>query len=230
MNVLKSIMVPIHKEGFPFIVLFASFSAILFWYLDNWGLLGIVLTLWCTYFFRDPKRVTPTRDGLIISPADGIVQLIEKASPPPELGIGKKMRQRISIFMNVFNVHINRAPINGSVQRMAYRPGSFVNASLDKASKDNERMGILLKTKDGVEIVCVQIAGLVARRIICWVSENQELAVGERFGMIRFGSRVDIYLPDSVLPIVCLGQTVVAGETVLADLKAQELKRTGLTH
>ena len=230
MNVLKSIMVPIHKEGFPFIILFASLSAALFWYLGNWGFVGIVLTIWCAYFFRDPKRVTPARDGLVISPADGIVQLIELASPPQELGIGKKMRQRVSIFMNVFNVHVNRAPINGSVQRMAYRPGSFVNASLDKASEDNERMGMLLKTADGVEIICVQIAGLVARRIICWVSENQELAAGERFGMIRFGSRVDIYLPDSVSPLVCLGQTVVAGETVLADLKTQEPKRTGLSH
>jgi len=181
------------------------------------GLVGVVLTLWCIYFFRDPDRVTPDRDGLVISPADGVVQLIDQAAPPEELEMGDAKRWRVCVFMNVFNVHVNRVPISGTLAKLSYRPGKFLNASLDKASEFNERQSLALTLPDGRDIAFVQIAGLVARRILCDVREGQSVETGERFGMIRFGSRVDVYLPDGVEPMVSVGQTSIGGETVIAD-------------
>lgn len=193
------------------------------------GIVGVVLTLWCVYFFRDPERITPVREGLIISPADGVVKMIDKAPPPKELNMGDKDRWRICVFMNVFNVHVNRIPISGTVTALNYRPGKFLNASLDKASELNERQSLGLTLDGGKDIAFVQIAGLVARRILCDVTEGKEMKTGERFGMIRFGSRVDVYLPDGVKPMVAVGQTAIAGETVIADIQAKEPVRAGET-
>ena len=196
---------------------------------DALGIAGVVLTLWCVYFFRDPERITPVREGLIISPADGVVKMIDKAPPPKELNMGDKDRWRICVFMNVFNVHVNRIPISGTVTALNYRPGKFLNASLDKASELNERQSLGLILDGGKDIAFVQIAGLVARRILCDVTEGKEMKTGERFGMIRFGSRVDVYLPDGVKPMVAVGQTAIAGETVIADIQAKEPVRAGET-
>ena len=192
------------------------------------GIAGVVLTLWCVYFFRDPERITPVREGLIISPADGVVKMID-TPPPKELNMGDKDRWRICVFMNVFNVHVNRIPISGTVTALNYRPGKFLNASLDKASELNERQSLGLTLDGGKDIAFVQIAGLVARRILCDVTEGKEMKTGERFGMIRFGSRVDVYLPDGVKPMVAVGQTAIAGETVIADIQAKEPVRAGET-
>ena len=224
---LKSVFVPINPAGWPFIGVFAA-VAVLLWWVNTWlGLTGVLLTLWCVYFFRDPVRVTPTRQGLVIAPADGVVQLIDRAPPPPELDMGDGLRDRVCIFMNVFNVHVNRAPVDGIVRRIAYRPGRFLNASLDKASEHNERESYRLETDAGDDIAFVQIAGLVARRIVCQVQEGQPLEAGRRFGLIRFGSRVDVYLPEGVVPLVVEGQSSVAGETVIADMKSKEKRRDG---
>jgi phosphatidylserine decarboxylase len=220
-------MVPIHRAGWPFIALFAAGTVALNMYSDALGLIGVVLTLWCVYFFRDPERITPVREGLIISPADGVVQMIDKAPPPKELDMGDKDRWRVCVFMNVFNVHVNRIPIGGTVTALNYRPGKFLNASLDKASELNERQSLGLTLANGKDIAFVQIAGLVARRILCDVTEGQEMKTGERFGMIRFGSRVDVYLPDGVKPLVAVGQTAIAGETMIADIQAKEPARAG---
>lgn len=200
----------------------AYFSELLGW-------VGVILTTWCTYFFRDPDRFTPTREGLVISPADGVVQMIQDAVPPPEIEMGDQPLNRISIFMNVFDVHVNRTPIAGTISKLAYRPGKFLNASLDKASELNERQSLGLILDGGKDIAFVQIAGLVARRILCDVTEGKEMKTGERFGMIRFGSRVDVYLPDGVKPMVAVGQTAIAGETVIADIQAKEPVRAGET-
>ena len=216
---MKTLLVPIHSAGWPFITMFSLATALLFYFFNNLGSIGIVLTLWCIYFFRDPNRVTPTREGLIVSPADGKVQLIDKAEPPIELEMGKNKRWRICIFMNVFNVHVNRIPISGTLHKLAYRPGKFFNASLDKASEFNERQSIRLKLSDGRDIAFVQIAGLIARRILCNVNEGLSVKTGERFGIIRFGSRVDVYLPEGLEPLVSVGQTSIAGETVIAESK-----------
>ena len=224
---VRSAFAPVHREGWRFIAVFALATAVLLWLWTPLGVLGCVLTAWCAYFFRNPDRITPARDGLIVSPADGEVQMIEAAAPPPELGMGDAPRTRISVFMNVFNVHINRVPVDGTIEKLAYRPGKFLNASLDKASEHNERQSVRMRTGDGRELAFVQIAGLVARRIRCWIAEGQTVAAGERFGLIRFGSRVDVYLPDGVSPLVCVGQTAVAGETVLADLGSVETPREG---
>ncbi len=231
MGVFRTIFVPIHKAGVPFILIFATCTIGLFWFIGNWGFIGVVVTIWCAYFFRDPSRVTPVREGLIVSPADGVIQLIDNAPPPYELKIGDNPRPRICIFMNVFNVHINRVPIDGIVKAINYRPGKFLNASLDKASEENEHLSVHLKIEKDVDVVFVQIAGLIARRIICWINIGDNLKTGERFGMIRFGSRVDIYLPEHISPMVCEGQTVIAGESVLADLSsAEKISRAGKTH
>ena len=184
------------------------------------GWIGVGLTIWCYYFFRDPERVPPARDGVLVSPADGVVSLIEPAVPPAELGMGDTALTRVSVFMSVFNCHVNRTPITGEVTEIAYRPGKFFNASLDKASADNERNSLRIRMEDGREIAVVQIAGLVARRIVCFIEPGTSLTTGERFGLIRFGSRLDVYRPEGVEPQVRIGQTMVAGETVLADLKA----------
>ena len=224
---LDTVLVPIHRAGWPFIAMFAAGAVGLTWLWTPLGFVGLVLTLWCVYFFRDPPRVTPSRPGLVISPADGVVQRIDRAPPPPELDMGTAPRPRVAVFMNVFDVHVNRAPVDGRVSGRSYRPGKFLNASLDKASEDNERMSLKVTTGDGQEVAFVQIAGLVARRILCDVDEGTALMAGQRYGMIRFGSRVDVYLPDGVAPLVCEGQRAVAGETVIADLRAQEPARTG---
>jgi phosphatidylserine decarboxylase len=221
---------PIHREGWLYVGIFAVVALVLYWLAGDWGLfVGIVLTAWSAYFFRDPVRVTPTRPGLVISPADGVITSIGPAAPPPELGLGDTPRMRVCVFMNVFDVHINRAPMSGTIKRIAYRPGKFLNAALDKASDDNERNSVQLGLEDGRDILVVQIAGLVARRILWWVKEGDGLAAGQRFGLIRFGSRVDVYLPDGVNPAVCLGQKAIAGETVLADLNATEAARQGIS-
>lgn len=227
MDTIRSVLVPIHREGWKFIAIFAIATLVLFWIATPLGWVGVILTCWCAYFFRDPARVTPDRDGLLISPADGVVQMIERAVPPEELGMGSDARMRISVFMNVFDVHVNRAPIEGVVTALAYRPGKFLNAALDKASIDNERQSMRLKLKNGKEIAVVQIAGLVARRILCEAREGETYKAGERFGLIRFGSRVDVYLDDGMVPLVVTGQRCIAGETVIAEDGATEQPRTG---
>ena len=224
---LNTFIKPMHREGIKFILIFSVISLILFFIYIPLGWVGIGLTIWCYYFFRDPKRKIPVRDGLLVSPADGVISLIEKTMPPPELDIEKEELTRISVFMNVFNCHVNRSPIAGKVMEINYRPGKFFNASLDKASVDNERNSLVLQIPDGRQIVVVQIAGLVARRIVSFVKPKQTLRIGQRFGLIRFGSRVDIYLPTGVQPLVCIGQTMVSGETVIADLNSKELARDG---
>ena len=220
---------PIHPEGYPFIGGFALVSLILFWIWTPLGWLGTLLTVWCALFFRDPVRVTPVREGLVVSPADGRVSMVAPAVPPAELGLGGKPLLRVSIFMSVFNCHVNRAPVAGRIDRIAYRPGKFINAELDKASEDNERNGLVISTPSG-RIGVVQIAGLVARRIVSFVREGQLLGAGERFGLIRFGSRLDVYLPDGTRALVAVGQTAVAGETVLADLLPNTGEATFRTH
>ena len=224
---LNTFIKPMHREGIKFILIFSVISLILFFIYIPLGWVGIGLTIWCYYFFRDPKRTIPVRDGLLVSPADGVISLIEKTMPPPELDIEKDELTRISVFMNVFNCHVNRSPIAGKVMEINYRPGKFFNASLDKASVDNERNSLVLQIPDGRQIVVVQIAGLVARRIVSFVKPKQTLRIGQRFGLIRFGSRVDIYLPTGVQPLVCIGQIMVSGETVIADLNSKELARDG---
>ncbi|ATX64690.1 phosphatidylserine decarboxylase [Roseinatronobacter bogoriensis] len=224
-DMLSTVIKPIHKEGYKFIGIFAAVTVLLFLLWQPLGWIGVVLTVWCYYFFRDPDRQTPIRDGLLVSPADGVISLIEPAVPPAELEMGEQALTRVSVFMNVFNCHVNRAPIGGKIAKIAYRPGKFLNASLDKASADNERNSLAIEMPDGRKIAVVQIAGLVARRILCEVKEGQALATGERFGMIRFGSRVDVYLPEGVEPMVALGQTMISAETVIADLSIAEPRR-----
>lgn len=223
----RSVIVPIHRAGWPFIgiALVAAVVLGLLWGPLFW--LGLLAAAYCAYFFRDPPRVTPTRVGLVIAPADGLVQPIVRAVPPPELELGDEPLTRVSIFLNVFNVHINRVPVDGTVTALSYRPGKFVNAALDKASEDNERMAVKVTTYDGVDIGFVQIAGLVARRIVCNLKADEPLRAGQVFGLIRFGSRMDVYLPDGVAPLVAPYQTTVAGETVIADLQSDEAARQG---
>ncbi len=224
-DMLSTVVKPIHREGYKFIGIFAAVSVLLFLLWQPLGWIGFALTVWCYYFFRDPERQTPIREGLLVSPADGVISLIEPAVPPAELEMGDAPLMRVSVFMNVFNCHVNRAPIGGRIAKIAYRPGKFLNASLDKASADNERNSMVIELADGRKIAVVQIAGLVARRILCEVSEDQVLGTGERFGMIRFGSRVDVYLPEGVAPMVALGQTMISAETVIADLESTEPRR-----
>lgn len=223
---LERYLFPVHREGWKFITLFVIGTLLLFLVNDFLGVIGVVLTVWCVFFFRDPVRQVPDRFGLLISPADGIVEMIAMATPPAELGLEPKERLRISIFMSPFNVHVNRAPIASTIGKIAYHPGAFFNAALDKASEQNERNSLQFIMEDGRDIIVVQIAGFIARRILCWSREGQALSVGERFGMIRFGSRVDVYLPDGAHPLVTTGQTMVAGETVLADLTSVEEPRS----
>jgi phosphatidylserine decarboxylase len=224
-NSIRSQLAPIHPEGYPFIGGFALLSLILFWIWSPLGWIGCVLTAWCVYFFRDPIRVTPAREGLIVSPADGRVSLIANAVPPAELGLGDRPMPRVSIFMSVFDCHVNRSPVAGRIERMVYRKGLFLNADLDKASEDNERNAFLIQTGN-VRIGVVQIAGLIARRIVPFVQEGQSVSAGDRIGMIRFGSRVDVYMPEGTRPLVAEGQTSLAGETVIADLSAADPGRS----
>ncbi len=218
MRMRDTIIKPMHPEGFRFLAIFAAITLVLFLLWEPLGWIGVGLTVWCYYFFRDPERVTPDRPGLVVSPADGIVSLIEPAVPPAELGMAGMPLTRVSVFMSVFNCHVNRSPVAGEVTAISYRPGKFFNASLDKASADNERNSLRIRMADGRDLAVVQIAGLVARRILCFVKPGDRLGTGERFGLIRFGSRLDVYLPPGVEPLVRVGQTMVAGETVLADL------------
>ena len=227
MNMLRTFIKPMHPEGRRFVAAFGFATAVLFALWEPLGWIGLGLTVWCYYFFRDPVRVTPLREGLVISPADGVVSLIEPAAPPAELGLGPAPLMRVSVFMSVFDCHVNRAPVPGRVAKVAYRPGRFLNASLDKASEHNERMSLAVTLADGRQVAFVQIAGLVARRIVCFVTEGRQLAAGERFGLIRFGSRVDVYLPEGTAPLVAVGQRMIAGETVLADLASGEPARPG---
>lgn len=222
MNMLETFIKPMHPEGRKFVAIFAAVTVVLFLVSDILGWIGVGLTVWCYYFFRDPERVTPARPGLVVSPADGVVSLIEPAVPPAELGMADVPLTRVSVFMNVFNCHVNRSPVAGEVAAVSYRPGKFFNASLDKASVDNERNSLCLRMADGREVAVVQIAGLVARRIVCFVKPGAQLQAGERFGLIRFGSRLDVYLPEGVEPMVDIGQTMVAGETVIAELTARQ--------
>ena len=221
----KAILVRINPAGRPFIGGFALAALLLWMMSDVLGALGLIATLWCVYFFRDPERLTPVRGGLIVSGADGIVSAVTEAPPPPDLGLPDRPLTRISVFLNVFDVHVNRIPIDGTVGAVRYHPGKFLNAALDKASADNERNAVRIDTAEGPTVVVVQIAGLIARRIKCWIGEGQPVRTGARFGLIRFGSRVDVYLPEGVAPLVAPGQRCIAGETVIADLRAQEPPR-----
>jgi len=209
---------PMHRAGIPFVAGFALVTAILFLIWQPLGWIGLGLTVWCYYFFRDPRRAVPENRGLVVSPADGIVSQIGPAVPPPGLGLDPVPLTRVSVFMSVFNCHVNRAPVAGTVSAVAYHPGRFLNASLDKASDENERNALAITMEDGRRLAVVQIAGLVARRILCTARPGEQLRTGERFGLIRFGSRLDVYLPGGVVPQVAVGQTAVAGETVIAVL------------
>jgi phosphatidylserine decarboxylase len=227
---IRRVFVPIHRDGYPFIA--AAAVVALLAGLFVWGPLGWVLALvalWVCYFFRDPERTTPVRDGLVVAPADGRISQIATAVPPPETGLPAEPMARISIFMNVFDCHVNRSPVTGEIRRIVYTPGLFLNAELDKASEDNERNALVIDA-NGLLVGVVQIAGLVARRIVGFVREGERIGAGERFGLIRFGSRVDVYLPATARWLVGVGQTAVAGETVLADLTAGEAPRQFRRH
>jgi phosphatidylserine decarboxylase len=215
----------IHKEGYIFIFLFAIVTFVFASFSSTLGWICGICTVWCVYFFRNPERMTPITDDLIISAADGVVSKITETIPPEELNMGDKEMIRISVFLSVFNVHINRIPASGKILSLQYHPGKFLNASLDKASVHNERQSVLMQTKNGTKIVFVQIAGLIARRIVCDLEESQEVAVGQRYGLIRFGSRVDIYVPLKTAILVTEGQTCVGGETVIADLKMSKTEQ-----
>lgn len=214
----------IHREGYIFIVCFAAATFLIGSFSSTLGLLGLIATAWCAFFFRDPVRITPIDDSLIISPADGIVQNISEALPPPELGMPQEEMLKISIFLNVFNVHVNRVPSSGKILALHYNPGKFFNASLDKASIYNERQSVLMETNNGTKIVFVQIAGLIARRIVCDLEEGTQVKAGDRYGIIRFGSRADIYLPLKTTLQVAVGQTAIGGETILASFEPKKPK------
>lgn len=226
-DTIKGVITPIHKEGYPFIIIAVVITLLLLAIAEPMGWIAVVLTAFCIYFFRNPERVVPDREGLLVSPADGVVQKIEKVLPPSEIDLGTEKLTRISIFLNVFDVHVNRVPIGGKVTQLHYHPGKFFNAELDKASDENERQLVVVTTENDKEVAFVQIAGLVARRIVCDLVEGQEVQTGERFGLIRFGSRMDIYLPKGVNPLVVVGQRAVGGETLLADMKSKEKTREG---
>lgn len=217
---------PIHQEGYLFITISCVVTLVLMWVGLGW--FGIIITAWMVYFFRDPIRTVPQGEGLVVSPADGIVSLIENdLNAPVELGLGDKKFNRVSIFLNVFDVHVNRIPIAGKIDKIHYRPGKFLSADMDKASEDNERNSLVIVTPSDQTLVCVQIAGLVARRIVCNIQEHQTMETGERYGIIRFGSRVDLYLPQHIYPQVVVGQRMIGGETIIADLQNTLTARLG---
>jgi phosphatidylserine decarboxylase len=218
----------INAAGWPFIAAFAGISILLGFVADPLLWIGLVLTAWCVYFFRDPIRVTPDQTDLVIAPADGMVSAIEQVTLPHELDDSTETVTRVSIFLSVFDVHVQRVPISGKIKKVVYRPGKFINASLDKASEHNERSSVLLETTSGKKLAFVQIAGLIARRIINTLKEDQTVNAGERYGLIRFGSRVDVYLPQGVQPNVIVGQRMIGGETIIADLNATSSVRTGI--
>ncbi len=224
---LRSVIHPLHREGVRFVLLFLIVTLVLFILWQPLGWLGVLLSAWCFFFFRDPPRVTPVGPSLVVAPADGRVVHAAVGPVPAELGLGPEPRVRVSIFMSVFDVHVNRSPVDGTVDLVAYTPGAFVSAEQDKASDENERNGLRLVLADGRSMGLVQIAGMVARRIVCDAAPGKLLKAGERFGIIRFGSRVDVYLPPGVTPFVAVGQRTIGGETVLADLAAGGPARLG---
>ena len=224
-DTIRANLAPVHPDGYKFAIPASVAAVAALWLSLPFGMIVALVAAYVAYFFRDPERVTPLRDGLVVSPADGRVSLIETVRPPAELGLGEAPRQRISIFLSVLDVHINRAPIAGRISRSVYVQGAFLNAALDKASEDNERRSLVITQQSGVEIAVVQIAGLIARRIVTFKTEGQNVGVGERFGLIRFGSRVDVYLPPGKTCLAAVGQLAVGGETVLADLKSDEPER-----
>jgi phosphatidylserine decarboxylase len=228
--VLRRVLAPLHPDGFKFVLaaVLATVLLLLVWPPAGWA--AAVVTLWMVYFFRDPWRVTPSREGLLVSPADGVVTSVTPAHPPPELDMGDAEVARIGIFLNIFDVHVTRAPVGGRVVALRYTKGRFVNASHEEASVNNERMAIRVAPPEGPEIAYVQVAGLVARRIVCDLREGQRIATGQRMGIIRFGSRVDVYCPPPYVTMVIAGQRMVGGETVLADRFAQEPSRQGFAH
>jgi phosphatidylserine decarboxylase len=219
-DTLRMVLAPPHPAGRPFILV-GIVAIALGLGLGAWlSWLGVIFTAFCLYFFRDPERVPPGRTGALLAPADGRVVTVSAAVPPAELGLGGEPRWRVGIFLSVLDVHVNRVPADGTVTRIAYRHGTFVNAALDKASEDNERNAIAIRLHDGKTIAVVQIAGLIARRIVCDIREGDAVLAGARFGIIRFGSRTDLYLPEGVRPLVAEGQTMIGGETVIAELAA----------
>jgi phosphatidylserine decarboxylase len=228
MSIIDSIrrqLTPIHPEGYVFIAGFALATLILGTFLSSLFWIGLIATAWCAYFFRDPVRLTPLDENLVIAPADGAVCSVGYFVPPPELGLGPEPMQRVSIFMSVFDCHVNRAPVAGRVTKIAYRPGLFVNADLDKASENNERNGLVIESASG-RFGVVQIAGFIARRIVCFVRQGEVIGAGDRFGLIRFGSRVDVYMPGAARPLVTVGSKAIAGETILAELRSNAPRRS----
>jgi phosphatidylserine decarboxylase len=225
-NSIRSQLSPIHPQGYPFIGAFAVVAVVLLWLWPPLGVVALIATAWCAYFFRDPPRTTPVREGLVVAPADGRISAIAPAVAPPELGFGAETFLRISIFMSVFDCHINRSPVAGRIERIVYRAGAFLSADLDKASEANERNAFIIAANGGRRIPVVQIAGLVARRIVPFAHEGDVVAAGQRIGMIRFGSRLDVYLPVATAVLVAEGQTATAGETVLADLETLQAAPT----
>lgn len=219
LDALKLVTFAIHKEGYKFIIIFALVTALFALLSNSLGLIGLVATLWCIFFFRDPERIIPVEESVIISPADGVVTRVEYGvTAPDDLGYGNKKFNKISVFLNVFNVHVNRVPLSGTVTKISYKPGKFLSANATEASDENERNSVVVKTAGGVEIIFVQVAGLVARRIISDLKEGQTVQIGDRYGIIRFGSRADIYLPEDVVIKSLVGQTMIGGETIIAKL------------
>ncbi|HMF06296.1 MAG TPA: phosphatidylserine decarboxylase [Methylocella sp.] len=227
MSMIESVrkqLTPIHPEGYIWVAGFAIVTFILGYISSALFWIGAIATAWCAYFFRDPVRQTPLDENLVVAPADGVVCSIGYFTPPAELGLSEEPIPRVSIFMSVFDCHVNRAPVAGRVTKIAYRPGAFINADLDKASENNERNGLLFES-GGNRFGVVQIAGFVARRIVCFVRQGEVISVGDRFGLIRFGSRVDVYLPASARTLVTTGSKAIAGETVLAELRSSGPRR-----
>ncbi|MGI9523870.1 MAG: phosphatidylserine decarboxylase [Hyphomicrobiaceae bacterium] len=221
----SDVFVPIHRDGHKFLGIGLAATLLLWLVWSPLGWISALLTAWVAFFFRDPNRVTPLREGLVIAPSDGRIVSIEKVLPPPELGLEGGERRRISIFLSIFDMHINRAPVAGRIIRSIYVPGAFSWASSDKASEDNERRALVIETPIGNEIAVLQIAGMITRRIVTFAGEGDTVGVGQRFGLIRFGSRVDVFLPVGQSPLVSVGQRMIAGETVIADLKSDEPER-----
>jgi phosphatidylserine decarboxylase len=216
---LRLVLAPPHPAGRPFLILGAAVAVLGGLLLGGWAFwIGLIFFLFCLYFFRDPQRVAPNREGLVLAPADGHIVSIRPAVPPAELGLGEAPRWRVAIFLSVLDVHVNRVPVDGTVTRIVYHHGKYLSANLDKASEENERNAIAIRLSDGRDLAVVQIAGLIARRILCDIREGETVQAGDRFGIIRFGSRTDVYLPEGVRPVVEQGQTMIGGETVIADL------------
>ncbi|MGI9425655.1 MAG: phosphatidylserine decarboxylase [Hyphomicrobiaceae bacterium] len=219
------LFVPIHRDGHKFLGIGLAATVLFFLIWPPIGWICAIATAWVAYFFRDPDRVTPLREGLVIAPADGQIVAIDRVAPPPELALDGGERVRISIFLSIFDMHINRAPVAGRITRSVYVPGAFIRASDDQASDENERRALVIETPGGAEIAVLQIAGMISRRIVTFAGEGDTVGVGQRFGLIRFGSRVDLYLPNGQAALVSIGQRMMAGETVVADLKSDEPER-----